>query len=134
MRRVLVGYLCATSVLLHILVVVGGILFLRMGKQMAATMKPDKTISGEILAVSRYELDGLAHLGYAVKWTDGTLYLSGAHGESLNVGDHVDLLVQKQDFLTMRYLNLIPRKAAASTCQPQTLRDAESSRVEVPLR
>lgn len=70
------------------------------------------------MAVSKYELDGLAHSGYAVKWTDGTLYLSGANGESLNVGDHVDLLVQKQDFLTIRYLNLIPRKAAVSSRQP----------------
>jgi len=132
MRRLLVGYLCATSVLLHVLVIVGGVLFMRMGKQMAATMKPDKTIAGEIAAVSRFEQDGLVHLGYAVKWSGGTLYTSGVGGESLGVGDAVDLLVQKQDFLTMRFLNIIPRKGAASSCQPPAGRDAESPPPGVP--
>ena len=119
MRRVIVGYLCATSVLLHVLLVVALVTFTRMGKQMAGNVTVDRNITGRIADVAIYRDGDLTYSGYVVDWNGKRLYVPGFGEEIMAVGDPVNLMIQKQDFVFLRSMSITARRAVSNACAPE---------------
>jgi hypothetical protein len=105
-QKVLVVYLCISSVILHILL--GLLLYFllipafssgwKMADEFARAKAADPDQMGTIQDISVLEDGESRYIGYAIEYKDKPLYVMGAPTEDFAKGDRVAVIVNKAPF------------------------------------
>lgn len=110
-------YLMASSVVLHIVLIVGIIWAVpffsraaKTGKQIAQTIQnpQDKGVVADVSEIVRGEY---RYKGYLVKFHDKDLYVMGTGKDNIEKGDQVNVMIQEHPYAPTKSLMVVLTKA-----------------------
>jgi hypothetical protein len=103
MKNALRIYLTISSVILHILFIIGVIWFVPIVLESIRTMKkwsnaPSSAEIGVIKSMTTLEDRGYVYTGYAIEYQGKDLYIQGSNAEKFNTGERIRLNISKHPY------------------------------------
>jgi len=110
MKRIIVGYLLVSSVLLHIAALVLAILFgywMKSAVETGQEWARGATESAIVRDVSELNDGEYSSLGYSLEYKGKPLYVTGSPNDNAHIGDEVGLMISKHPYAPLKNLMIV---------------------------